>query len=491
MPTGKIAGVVVDKGFGFIQSDEGGEDLFFHHSAINCPLESLAVGQEVAFEVDSQAAKPRAMNLTIQGEKLTPSASPSVRNRNDRADRRSSSNSARAGASSGSGTDGEIASIVADKGFGFIKPTGGGEDLFFHHSAVDVPLESLSVGQQVTFKVDAKSEKPRAMDVVVQGGRRSGSADRPRRQQDDKQRSSRPPRPYKPAADFENPVEGEIASIVTDKGFGFIKPSDGGDDVFFHHATINYTLDHLAVGQQVEFQIDEEAEKPRAAAVRIVGKLLPNLSGIQKSRGRQGGPAPNKPAAKLQDPQPGVITSIVLEKGFGFISSNDGGDDLFFHNSAINYPLETLAVGQTVTYDADLDAEKPRAIAVVVEGELLPKEEDDRGRGNRERKPRGKTERGFVTKLLYKTRQGFISADSGGSELIFDESSVYGEKRYPKLEIGDYVEFIRTGEIVRTKIDKAEKATSIQVVEKEIRLPPKKELPNNPKSRRKKPTWRR
>lgn len=394
---------------------------------------------------------------------------------------------------------GKIAGVVTDKGFGFVKPDGGGEDLFFHHSAIDCPVETLAIGQEVSFEVDANAAKPRAIKLKIQGeklspstshGKPSRGRDAVRQSDSKRQPSARPPRPYKPSADIENPVEGTIASIVLEKGFGFIKPADGSQDVFFHHATINYSLEHLAVGQDVEFQIDEEAEKPRAAAVKIVGKLLPNLSGIQKSRG-QGGPAPNKPAAKLTAPQSGVITSLVLEKGFGFISSSDGGDDLFFHNSAINYPLETLAVGQPVTYDIDPSADKPRALAVVVEGELIPKPVEERGRGDRDRKPRGKIERGFVTKLLWKTRQGFISADSGGAELLFDESSVYGEKRYPKLEIGDYVEFIRTGEIVKTKIDKAEKATSIQVVEKEIRLPPKKELPNNPKSRRKKPTWRR
>lgn len=104
---------------------------------------------------------------------------------------------------------------------------------------------------------------------------------------------------------------------------------------------------------------------------------------------------------------------------------------------------------------------------------------------------RDKFELGFVTKILWKTRQGFISPDKGGPELLFEQSDVVGDKKYTGLEIGEYVEFVRTGAVVRTKIDKAPTATAVRAVEKEIKKIPMKELPHNPKSRRKKPTWRR
>ena len=49
-------------------------------------------------------------------------------------------------------TEGTIKTIRDDKGFGFIKPDGGGQDLFFHSSAVEgTTFDTLYEGQRVAF----------------------------------------------------------------------------------------------------------------------------------------------------------------------------------------------------------------------------------------------------------------------------------------------------------------------------------------------------
>jgi len=54
------------------------------------------------------------------------------------------------------------------KGFGFITPDGGGEDLFAHFSSIrSEGFKSLTEGQQVTFEVAAgKNGKEQAVNIT-------------------------------------------------------------------------------------------------------------------------------------------------------------------------------------------------------------------------------------------------------------------------------------------------------------------------------------
>jgi CspA family cold shock protein len=62
MPQGKIKKLIADKGFGFIEGEQG--DLFFHHSAIEgTTIEELRVGQAVSYEVGRGPKGPRAENV--------------------------------------------------------------------------------------------------------------------------------------------------------------------------------------------------------------------------------------------------------------------------------------------------------------------------------------------------------------------------------------------------------------------------------------------
>lgn len=64
---------------------------------------------------------------------------------------------------------GDITRLVRDRGFGFIKPDGAADELFFHRSAVqNEGFDTLQEGQQVEFEQEPdprNASRSRAVNV--------------------------------------------------------------------------------------------------------------------------------------------------------------------------------------------------------------------------------------------------------------------------------------------------------------------------------------
>ncbi len=66
MANGTVKWFNPTKGYGFIQPEQGGGDVFVHISAVqNAGLNGLNEGQKVSFELESNKGKTSAVNLKL------------------------------------------------------------------------------------------------------------------------------------------------------------------------------------------------------------------------------------------------------------------------------------------------------------------------------------------------------------------------------------------------------------------------------------------
>jgi CspA family cold shock protein len=128
-----------NKGFGFIQQDEGGEDVFVHISAVErAGLEGLAEGQQLEFTLVDRGGKVSASDLQVVGDVIPVQK----RETNQRQ-------------LTGEKATGTVKFFNSMKGFGFITRDDGQPDAFVHISAVERSgLSGLNEGDRVEFDIE-------------------------------------------------------------------------------------------------------------------------------------------------------------------------------------------------------------------------------------------------------------------------------------------------------------------------------------------------
>jgi len=128
------------KGFGFIQQDGGGEDVFVHISAVErAGLEGLAEGQELQYSLVDRGGKVSAQDLQVVGDVIAVAAKPAAPARELTGER----------------AKGTVKFFNAMKGFGFLVRDDGQPDAFVHISAVERSgLTALNEGERYEFDLE-------------------------------------------------------------------------------------------------------------------------------------------------------------------------------------------------------------------------------------------------------------------------------------------------------------------------------------------------
>ncbi|WP_299195028.1 cold-shock protein [uncultured Erythrobacter sp.] len=144
------------KGFGFIQQETGGEDVFVHISAVErAGLEGLAEGQELEFNLVDRGGKVSAQDLQVVGDVIAvEQAGPPKREL------------------TGEKATGTVKFFNSMKGFGFLVRDDGQPDAFVHISAVERSgLSAINEGERYEFdlEVDRRGKHSAVNLVPVQG----------------------------------------------------------------------------------------------------------------------------------------------------------------------------------------------------------------------------------------------------------------------------------------------------------------------------------
>ncbi|KAL6721650.1 hypothetical protein ACLMJK_000754 [Lecanora helva] len=240
-----------DKGFGFIERNNGRGSVFCHAS--DCPGRlALAPGSKVSFVFETDAKGGKAKEVQIE-------------------------EAAAEADFSGARETGTIKTWNAEKGFGFVGRSSGEPDAFVHKrecGGID-----FVKGQAVSFVVGEGPKGASAKDVRPEDG---GTVEEAVVEEDESERQL-----------------GKVKSYNEEKGFAFITPCTGGEDLFSHKKEFGGIVP--AVGMPVSY-IEETTDKGNAA---------------KKVREEESVPEP-----KLSDEgrEFGKVKNFLLEKGFGFIN---------------------------------------------------------------------------------------------------------------------------------------------------------------------------
>jgi len=168
------------------------------------------------------------------------------------------------------------------------------------------------------------------------------------------------------------------------KGFGFVTLSDGSPDAFLHASVVQaYGHDSLADGTTIVCDLSQGNKGPQVASIHSVdtSTATPRRPGGGAGAGGFGGGGygdsprpPRRTGGGMggfdQGPSEiieGTVKFFSSDKGFGFVTPDGGGKDVFVHVTALERSgVRTLAPEQRVRLHCSMGHKGPQANKVEI-----------------------------------------------------------------------------------------------------------------------------
>jgi len=167
-------------------------------------------------------------------------------------------------------------------------------------------------------------------------------------------------------------VEATVNWYNAEKGFGFVALADGSGDAFLHVSALQASgFQAVAPGALLKVRVGKGQKGRQVDQVVSVAEGPPGDAQAPRRPQEGRGDRTDRPRRQIDMSSAVEMTGTVKwynpEKGFGFISPDTGGKDVFVHATALERAgLTTLNEGQQVRINVVQGAKGPEVASIGV-----------------------------------------------------------------------------------------------------------------------------